>query len=337
MVCYKPLQATFVLREDGKKEIAFSNTLAELHDKDKSAVFKLPNSIQIPCGRCVGCRLEKSRQWAMRCMHEAQLHENNCFVTLTFNNENLPKDRSVDVKVFQNFMKRLRKRFGVGIRFFHCGEYGEVCAYCGKSEYYCNCLKFKPVLGRPHYHVIIFGHDFSDKVLWSNKRGVKLYISAELQKLWPFGFSSIGDVTFKSCAYVARYVMKKINGKPAKDHYRYVDPDSGEIFQRKPEYITMSRRGGIGKDFFNKYVDDIYPDDYIVVNNKKMKPPKYYDNLFESSFPYDFEIIKDIRQRKRQKLVDDRPKEFLKTRLGVKERLKNNSVVKLIRTFTKGD
>ena len=166
---------------------------------------------KLPCGQCVGCRLERSRQWAIRCMHEAQMHEDNCFITLTFNPESLD-DRSnpwsLDVRDFQLFMKRLRKKYGAGIRFYHCGEYGELNK-------------------RPHYHACIFGFDFPDKRLWKvTNSGHRLYISESLDELWPFGFCTIGNVTFESAAYVARYIMKKVNGDAAADHYEWIDEDT---------------------------------------------------------------------------------------------------------------
>lgn len=170
--------------------------------KKRSVVFNTRDGVQdetvtFACGQCIGCRLERSRQWAIRCVHEASQHERNCFVTLTYDDKHLPADRSLKLRHFQNFMKKLRKKYGAGIRFFHCGEYGE---------------KFR----RPHYHALIFNHDFDDKILWSKNRGSPLYISESLDSLWEFGFATIGDVTFESAAYVARYITKKVNGELAK-------------------------------------------------------------------------------------------------------------------------
>ena len=170
--------------------------------------------LEIPCGQCIGCRLERSRQWAIRISHEASLHEHNSFITLTYNNENLPKDLSLDVTHFQKFLKRLRAHTedpdsdlypnilsqSKKPRFFHCGEYGEKFA-------------------RPHYHACMFDLDFADQKHWKTINGNKHYTSETLEKIWPFGFSTIGDVTFESAAYVARYVTKKITGKNALHHY----------------------------------------------------------------------------------------------------------------------
>jgi hypothetical protein len=263
--------------------------------------------IELPCGQCVGCRLERSRQWAIRCIHEAKMYENNCFITLTFSPEHLAKRSnpwSLDVRDYQLFMKRLRKKYGDGIRFFHCGEYGDKH-------------------GRPHYHACLFNFDFPDKELWNVVNGNRLYISNSLSELWPFGFSTIGDVTFESAAYVARYIMKKVTGDQADEHYQWVDTNTGEIKDRKPEYTTMSRRPGIGKDWYEKYKSDVYPGDFVVVNGKKMKPPKFYDRLHEQSRPYEFDDIKAARVENAQQHFDNNTPERLLVREKVqKERLK---------------
>lgn len=214
----------------------------------------------------------------MRCVHEAQMHEENSFLTLTYAPEHLPSDGSLDVVHFQQFMKRLRKnQSGKTIRFFHCGEYGDLN-------------------GRPHYHALIFGHDFKDKEVVSvNKQGQKLYGSEALKKLWPWGHSSIGTVTFQSAGYCARYVVKKITGEAAKEHYERVDQETGEITRLKPEYTTMSRRPGIGKDWFEKYGSDVYPNDYVVIDGKKHPPPRYYDKLLTDQNPDLMEQITKAR------------------------------------------
>lgn len=270
--------------------------------------------VTLPCGRCVGCRLERSRQWAIRCVHEASLYENNCFITLTYNDANLPKGKTLVLRHFQLFMKRLRKKFGEDIRFYHCGEYGEQ-------------------FGRPHYHACIFNHDFDDKKLWKENNGVPLYRSADLEKLWSvrgksLGYSSVGGVTFQSAAYVARYIMKKITGDQADAHYEYID-EEGEIFQKKPEYTTMSRRPGIAAGWFKKFNSEVYPSDQIVLNNVKMKPPKFYDRQFEILNQSEYDQIKRKRiLNARKKQADNSPK-----RLKVREAVTLARVAQLPRTL----
>lgn len=312
MPCYHPLDAfrsRLIDPSTGKRVITFNS-------RDRG----LSDPIKLPCGQCVGCRLERSRQWAMRCVHEAQMFQNNCFITLTFSPEALSKrdnPMSVNVRDFQLFMKRLRKKYhGLEpvpneegeltwpIRFYHCGEYGE---------------KY----GRPHYHACLFNFDFPDKKLWKTTNDNRLYISESLSELWPYGFSTIGDVTFESAAYVARYIMKKINGSMADE--KYYDRQTGQIIE--PEYTTMSRRPGIGSTWMKKYGSDVYPHDHVVVRGTVCKPPKYYDSILEKTRPYEFDEIKNRRLTDVKKHADNNKPERLrirehltKTRLKLLER-----------------
>lgn len=251
--------------------------------------------LSIACGQCSGCRLERSRQWAVRCYHESQLYDENCFITLTYNNEFLPEHGSLDVSHFQKFMKRLRFKYEHKIRFFHCGEYGE--------------KNF-----RPHYHAILFNHHFRDKKLWEVRNEFPLYTSKELEALWPFGFSTVGECTFQSAAYVARYIMKKINGAMADAHYERICPDCGEIYKLKPEYVTMSRRPGIGQPWLKRFKTDVYPHDYVVANGAKSRPPRYYDLQLEVQDPDTLEKIKRTRVRKSVAHADNNTPERLKVR-----------------------
>lgn len=201
-------------------------------------------------------------------MHESQLHSESAFITLTYDPENIPPGGTLIKKHFQDFAKRLRKKFpDRKIKYFHCGEYGER-------------------LQRPHYHALLFGVDFPDRVRFKKSAdGSILYTSEILQRLWPAGFATVGDVTFESAAYVARYVMKKITGKPAKKHYETLVSETGEIIARLPEYTTMSLKPAIAKDWYSAFKDDAYPSDFIVLRGVKMKPPKYYDRLLEIEDP----------------------------------------------------
>lgn len=303
MPCYSPLTGYRAQRvnDSGKRSIVF-NPAHGYRD--------LP--VQVPCGQCIGCRLERSRQWAIRCMHEASLHTENCFITLTYSDEHLPSDRSLNVRDFQLFMKRLRKKYNDrAIRFYHCGEYGS---------------RF----GRPHYHALLFGFDFPDRQLFRvTSAGSRLYRSRDLESLWPFGFSTIGDVTFDSAAYVARYIMKKVTGDKAAEHYEWIDPDTGEIHQRKPEYTTMSRRPGIGKLWYDKYKHEVYPSDEVIVKGRAVKPPKYYDGLYEIEYPEDAERVKEARKRAAARRKQDNTTE----RLRVREKVKLAQISRLKRSL----
>ncbi len=238
--------------------------------------------VQLPCGHCIGCRLERSRQWAIRCVHEASLYEDNCYVTLTYDDDNLPSDGSLNVKHFQDFMKRLRSKFAPRkIRFFHAGEYGE---------------KHR----RPHYHACLFNIDFVDKKLLEDNWYGPLYSSAVLSSTWDMGFCSVGAVTLESAAYVARYIMKKISGDAAAEHYIGCDEVTGELVELVPEYTTMSRGGtgglgGIGKKWFERFSSDVFPRDEIILGGKRMGVPRFYDRLYELQDPEGFADVKLAR------------------------------------------
>lgn len=257
--------------------------------------------VKVPCGQCIGCRLERSRQWALRCVHEASLYEHNCFVTLTYNDKCLPPGGTLVKRDHQLFLKRLRKYLEPEkIRYYMCGEYGEQ-------------------LQRPHYHFILFNCDFKDKQLFKLNNGFPLYTSKTLELLWPFGFSTIGNVTFETCAYTARYVLKKINGDIAEDHYK----------GRLPEYTCMSRRPGIAHDWVEKYEDDVYPHDYVVIRNGiKCRPPRYYDKLYDLDHPDVFRGVKARRKYKASKSPDGTYE-----RLHVRETVQLAKLKKLIRPY----
>jgi len=261
--------------ESGKRKIVFSPT---------EGYVDLP--VKITCGSCIGCRYDKARMWALRCMHEASLYEKNCFVTLTYNNESLPSDGCVHKDHLQKFMKRLRKKYGEGIRYYACGEYGEK-------------------LNRPHYHLCIFNFDFDDKDVlragsysyWNGDVKVKpgghrWYRSPSLEALWPFGYSSIGELTMESAGYVARYVTKKIVGDKRKEYY-------GNMVE---EFALMSRNPGIGSDWIKKYKSDVYPKDFVTVNGRRYKPPRFYDSRLDEA---ELEEIKAERERRRKAKPED--------------------------------
>lgn len=306
MPCYSPLKGyrSRDTNPSGKRSIVF-NKLAGFVD--------LP--VQVPCGQCIGCRLERSRQWAIRCVHESQLHEKNCFITLTFRPA-CPLDgtrrdptHTLYKKYFQDFMKRLRfhyaGRAGAGIRYFHCGEYGEL-------------------LQRPHHHACLFNFDFPDKYQWKKSGSHTLYRSGTLEKLWPFGYSSIGACNFETAAYVARYVTKKINGEKSAAHY------SGRL----PEYVTMSRRPGIANQWLKQFSSDVYPSDSIVIReNLKCKPPKYYDKIFDLLNPGQLSNIKAQRVIKIKDKKKNKPHLFTEQRLETMHLKKQLDAKKLKRSY----
>lgn len=278
---------------------------------------RIKRPLILPCGQCIGCRLERSRQWAIRCVHESQMHEFNSFVTLTYSDENLPTLGSLFYRDFQLFMKRLRKRLAAAgrqresrslpggevprVRFYMCGEYGEK-------------------LGRPHYHACLFGVWFDDREYWrKSPSGALLYRSALLEELWPHGTAEIGDVTFESAAYVARYIMKKVIGKHALEHYSVCNEDGEIIGHLEPEFTSMSLKPGIGAGWFKKFHQDVFPHDYVVINGMKVKPPKYYDKIVKGLDPYFAEELGFEREKKSEVYLGDTTPERLEVRRRVTE------------------
>lgn len=301
MACYKPLTAYLTNYstnyETGKiyRRVTFDSKNPDIQKET-----------QLPCGKCTGCRLERSRQWAVRCMHEAKMHEENSFLTLTYSDQNLPLNSSLEHKDVQLFLKKLRDHLryhheGKKIRYYMCGEYGEN-------------------FGRPHYHIVLFGHKFEDeKYLFTSGSGARVYTSDTLAEIWGKGHVTTGNVTFESAAYVARYVMKKITGDQAKDHYgEDINQVTGEIKPKKiPEYNKMSLKPGIGQTWLDKYHSDVYPADQVIIRNKPTKPPRFYDKKYSLFKPIEFEEIQHNREVEARKRSQDNTLE----RLQVKEKV----------------
>lgn len=298
-------------------------------------------TMEVACGQCLGCRLDRSRMWAMRIVHEASLHdaaEGNSFVTLTYRDriecttkqlakgQHVPVDWSLHLDHVQKFLKRLRKRFPQKIRFFLCGEYGATCRHGGALELrQCEVC----TVGRPHYHLILFNCAFPDLEVYSQQRGEPRFTSAILESLWGYGFVDVGEVTFESAAYVARYCLKKVTGVAADDHYRSLDED-GELHFLKPEFCTMSRRPGIGREWYRLYKGDMFPADDVPVPGSGVfkKVPRYYATLFENEEPLEFEEIKRLRQVFRK----EHEEEYSPARLMAKYQVKKAQIALLKRS-----
>lgn len=285
MACYKPL-AGYWSAERGR--------WVPRAPQDEVGVVPM----SVPCCQCTGCRLERARQWGVRCEHEISMHEHNCFITLTFDDDHLPDNESIDVRDMQLFMKRLRKRFAQKVKVLYCGEYGD--------ENF-----------RPHYHAMLFNLDFPDRKVFKKLRsGFTIDTSAILSDLWPYGFSSIGTATFESAVYCASYCLKKVTGDPAADHYRRVTR-YGEVVDVVPEFAKMSQ--GIGLAWLQKYERDVFPADQCVTRGGRVgKPPRYYMKKFEEHSPLVLEEIKDRRREAAERAAPDNTPE----RLAVREQVK---------------
>lgn len=291
MPCYYPVHGwrSAEPNYNGKHTIVFTKSGAQLDCP-----------VRLPCGRCIGCRLDRSRDWALRCVHESKLHDENAFLTLTFSDEYLPEDGSIRKEDLRHFYRRLRERTGqYKIGYFGCGEYGEQ-------------------LGRPHYHSIIFGYNFDDRKPFKKINENTIYTSEFLQDLWPYGHASIGEVNFQTAAYVARYQMKKINGPQQKEHYQ----------GKEPEFVTMSRRPSIGQRWFEKYKTDCLKG-YLTQDGKKYPLPKFYEKLW---YRWDDGSYAEYKANRALHFDPMDPEQMI-DRLEVKEQVKKNRIKILSRSL----
>lgn len=298
MPCYSPLKG-FVNKESGG--IVFKRS-------------KLAGAeMEVACGQCLGCRLDYSRTWGFRQVHESLCHDDNSFITLTYAPENLPRGGTLVKEHLQKFFKRLRHHIAPRrVRYYACGEYGSK-------------------LTRPHYHANLFGLDFEDKELFSQQPDYNIYTSEMLSDIWQLGFVTCGEFTLQTAMYTARYITKKVTGPTAHEHYQNVDLQTGELYQLLPEFTVMSRRPGLGRDYYERYNSDFFPSDEIPVPGSGVfkKVPRYYETIFQSDDPVGHEEIKRIREKFRAA----HGHEYTPDRLMSKYKVKMAQVSKLPRGY----
>lgn len=215
----------------------------------------------VPCGHCLGCRFEQSRQWMVRNMHESLMHRYAWFVTLTYDAKRLPENGSLRAEDLKRFFKHLREECG-RFSYYAVGEYGEFSQ-------------------RPHYHALLFGVEFLDCYPWVNNSGTEVWRSPTLERIWSAGLSELGSVTESSASYVTGYVRKKLRLRDNPNRFLRVDKTTGELFEVSPEFSRMSLRPAIGRRWIEKYWRDVYPRDFVVVNGIECKPPRYYDKFMD--------------------------------------------------------
>lgn len=321
--------------------------------------------IQLPCGQCFGCRLERSRQWAVRCTHEKQLWEHNCFITLTYNDEHLPLRHqtgwahglptysgTLHYPDFQGFIRRLRKALGrENRRLLQATNSranatdGAARAFKDQPRFYTQteekggklhvplryfmCGEYGEEKGRPHYHACLYNVDFTDKSLWKTIRGNKVYQSKTLSRLWHHGNAVLAELNFETAAYTARYIMKKINGKQQKQHYQKIDAATGELINLSPEFTQASRRPGIGENWLRKYIKDVYPQGQVVSRGHPAKAPRYYDKKYKEWNELEYLELKAQRELQAAQRKGDNTDE----RLLVKETVAKAAARTLKRTI----
>jgi len=267
MPCFRPVQAVrfptanrccteLFHAESGKAVLFFGKRIPEMIER----FGEFHELLALPCGKCIGCLNRRASDWGIRCYHESMFWEDCSFITLTYATEYLPANRSLRKSDLQKFWKRLRiellRRHNVqSVRYFACGEYGEE-------------------RGRPHYHALLFGWSFPDRVRTEQNPGAvdALYESEFLTKVWGLGKATLGiAVGGRSATYVAKYSLKKLHGEKGARVYG----GSGRI----PPFTCMSH--GIGSRWFHKYKGDLYPSDFVVNEDgsKRLAVPRRYDVL----------------------------------------------------------
>lgn len=237
-----------------------------------------PSVSYLPCGKCLGCRLDYARDWAVRCKHELLFHDQACFVTLTFDDDHLPK-KGVEKSDLQDFFKRLRSRLAYNnhdppaLSYLACGEYG--------SRTF-----------RPHYHAIIFGWCPSDCKYFFTDSGSKsnVYKSDELQSLWKFGFVTVGlDVSYECCNYVARYVVKKQTQEEISDVF---------FEKNNKPFLLSSRRPALGRRYLERYSEEVLRSGEVIVPGRfRSKVPRYYEKYAEEKNPEKWLKVKKRRRK----------------------------------------
>lgn len=232
------------------------------------SLLGVKDEMWLPCGKCICCKLDRSRAWSIRIMHEAQLHDEKYFVTLDYDpakpdSPECSGNWSLQYAHFQQFMRRLRKvsrnRSGSVLRFFVSGEYGRL-------------------RGRPHWHCILFGLRLEDRERMANGK----YFSGSLESVWSHGRCDIGEVTPNSAAYCAGYTLNKAYGR---DSYDVVDRVTGEVIERRAPFVRMSLKPGIGARWYALYGSDLFPHDFAVQDGKRYKVPRYYVKKLQCSNP----------------------------------------------------
>lgn len=267
---------------------------------------------KLPCGQCIGCRLDYARDWATRMHLERKMHEDAIFATFTLSDENLHSP-SIDRRSGQLFLKRLRKRLWTTeerkIRYVWCGEYG------GRTD-------------RPHYHSILYGWWPADAKVWRRDRrsGDLFYRSATLEECWGLGNVEFAEANYRTFGYVARYMLKKQKGTHSDDFYRVANLETGEVVDRLPEFMSMSKKPGIGATWFEKYHMDAFPSDFLVIDGRKRPVPRYFKKKLEEMAA--LRITARRKENARKHAANNTPE-----RLAVREELTVERIKRLQRNL----
>lgn len=264
--------------------------------KATSEGSRRPDAVTVPCGSCLGCRMDQAGQWAVRILHESEYPTEQSdgspraawFATLTYDDEHIPENGSLEPEDLRLFLARLRKRFPRRyLSYYACGEYGEAS-------------------DRPHYHAVLCGPRFLARDRVCDRHGAPVFVAQAVQDAWGLGLTELTGVTPESARYVAGYVRKKVRRKDDPTYYDRVNPLTGEIVTVAQEFSRMSRNPAIGRRWIERYWRDVYPRDFVVMDGRPMKPPRYYDKVMERIHPVLMEEVRHQRWLDSEEIGDEK-------------------------------
>lgn len=295
MACFYPQEGYLVLDDGVKRWRRYVR-----HGDD------VLEPMTVVCGNCIGCRMERSRRWTIRCQHEVLMCERqglpSSFVTLTIDDGHMPEHGEIEYRLCQLFHKRVRKNSGVAYRHLTLSEYGG--------------LTF-----RPHFHCVMMGLSFErGKPAGKGDSGEVCYESPQLAKLWPLGFSSFGNATARSIGYCTRHNFKDaMKYPPGFFEEEWLDDETGEICKRRGPFLTFSR--GIGRSWYEQYGrTDCHNHDFMVLRDGQVVGPiPFYDDLLASTPDGECELL-ELKARRRLKALEH-PEDQTRERLAVREQV----------------
>jgi len=286
MTCYRPQYAVlnFCSKEQKfkKPKIIYPSSVADSGERyflrHRPTTHPVYKEVNLPCGVCFGCRMDNSRMWSLRMMHQAKFSSSSYFVTLTYSPEHMPLHGDLNYDHLQDFWKKARHSFqgSEQLRYFACGEYGDQSL-------------------RPHYHFAGFDWNIKDLRLFKNTDHGSYFLSDDLASCWGFGHVIVAPLEYQSAAYVARYVTKKMRGKNLRFLAdEYADPVTGEVPSYKVERAFQSQ--GLGLKWYQANQQEVWDLDGCLYDNKYMvSPPRYYFKQLEKADPEKAAAIKHKR------------------------------------------
>jgi len=258
------------------------------------------DSVEIPCGKCQLCLVDRRYSNALRIMLEAESWPGKTyFITLTFD-ENHVGSGELDHQEWSQFIKNFRRRFCqaqyTDIR-KRADYYGKIRSVTFKEIKQVMCGEYGDTFGRKHFHGIIFNHSFDDVEFTGHysKKGNPIYTSKSLQEVWKKGFVQVEEVTFDLALYVGSYVTDKLD-----------DPEAHHGHSKK-QYGRFGR--GIGLSWISKYWRDVLVSGRVKLLDREFPVPRYFAKKIRDMRPEEYERYK---QKKLLRLAKARKKNIEK-------------------------